>query len=199
MEKCKFGDKCSFAHSQNELFKLPCWFFNNGGCKNEKCVFNHVIVQGLRKPMQIQKPCKYQNDCKNEYCQFDHFELTETEWKYHFIGIRYPGVGYYTKNQSQKQEKIKVNVSFSIDNSHTFEFGSKIELSSFPPLGHRTESKNIVNSVWQKQNIKTIEKEIQKELKNELVVPPILDVILQSEQYKYNIKKGITWADEIDM
>ena len=59
MEKCKFGDKCSFAHSENELFKLPCWFFNNGGCKNEKCVFNHIAVQGLRKPMQIQKPCKY--------------------------------------------------------------------------------------------------------------------------------------------
>jgi len=208
MDKCKFGEKCTFAHSEAELYKSPCWFFNNGGCKNEKCGFNHIIVHGLRKPLQIQKPCRYQNNCENEQCIFDHFELTESEWKYHFIGIRYPGIGYYNQDQkSQKQiEKVKVKISFAIHELNSFEFGSVFDQSSFPTLGKRTSSNNTVNNVWQKQNKNSVHSAaplvvsvIQKEIENKNVPPPILKVILENDEYKYNIKQGVTWADEVDM
>lgn len=192
-EKCKFGAKCKFAHSQAELYKPACWFFNNGGCKNESCKFAHIIVQGLRKPIQIQKPCRYQNTCNNEQCQFDHFELTETEWKYHFIGIKYPGAGYY--NQQKQVEKIKVKISFAIYESNEIEIGSKLDQSSFPILGKRNGSTNTVNSVWQKQK-----QAIQKEAEKKQILPPILKVILENnDEYKYNIKAGVTWADEVEM
>ena len=201
MNNCKFGNQCTFAHSENELYKSPCWFYNNGGCKNEKCSFSHIIVNNLRKPIQIQKPCKYQNECINQNCQFDHFELTENEWKYHFIGIRYPGVGYYKSEKNQKQ-KPEIKISFEIKGDVNFEFGSKLEQSSFPILGKRIVSNNIVNSVWQKNTISNPEKQkieelIKKETKN--IPPPILQVILQSNEYTYDIKKGRTWADEIEM
>ncbi len=208
--KCKFGSHCKFAHSTEELHKPPCWFFNNGGCRNETCKFSHIVVNGLRKPLQIQRPCRYQNQCTNQECVFDHFELTEIEWKYHFIGIRYPGVGYYTQ---KPEKKLQVKVSFQTSNNDDYTFGDvkqkTIDNVDFPVFGKKNTNTNSVNSVWQKQipaAVKGIsqEKLVQKteqvlESHVQVLPPPILQAILDSETYKYDIKKGLTWADDIEM
>jgi hypothetical protein len=117
---CRFGNRCNFAHGQEDLKKRnrgPCWFYNNGGCSKsaELCTYEHIEVKGVKKPLPIQRPCAYFHTgtgcTKIDSCQFDHFELSESEWKYHFPGVRYPGKGYLNRNKidskktSMKSEK----------------------------------------------------------------------------------------------
>lgn len=89
-------EDCHFLHMKTR----PCWFFSNGGCKNtaKDCARVHLVVPNLRKHLSIQRPCiNYHklHSCRfGTKCRFDHFELTEKEWTYHFEGVPYPGEGY---------------------------------------------------------------------------------------------------------
>ena len=97
---CPKGDACTFAHGVAELVKtVPCWFFNNGGCRNspEQCPRLHEVAD-IRKPVGLQRPCNnlHQNGhCRfGSECRYDHFELSEDEWRFHYQGLLYPGEGY---------------------------------------------------------------------------------------------------------
>ena len=76
-----------------------CWFFNNGGCKNKQCNFNHVVGRA-RKPLKLQQPCWDHHNpltiCKaKDKCNLDHdYELTKREWDFHCAQYEYPGKGY---------------------------------------------------------------------------------------------------------
>jgi hypothetical protein len=52
-----------------------CWFYNNGNCNNEGCVFRHIVVPGLKKPAALQKPCRNEiryGRCSSTRCTFLH-------------------------------------------------------------------------------------------------------------------------------
>lgn len=107
---CKFGDKCTFAHGSAELRRKPrskidkpCWWFNRGGCSKsaDDCVYQHVILSDIRKPIHLQHPCVWMHvrtpgHCRRgSECGGDHdYELTADEWKHHFPTFAYQGVGY---------------------------------------------------------------------------------------------------------
>jgi Skp family chaperone for outer membrane proteins len=44
---CPFGDKCRFAHTQEEIRKAPCAFQKN--CKNPSCPYSHEATEELDK------------------------------------------------------------------------------------------------------------------------------------------------------
>ncbi len=84
---CKYGNKCTFAHSQAEITRRPnhsgfsgsvgprsygpqgrgpqgrgpCWYFNHGGCTKsaDACSYNHIIDPTMKKPLHLQHPCLY--------------------------------------------------------------------------------------------------------------------------------------------
>lgn len=87
--KCYYKD-CKFAHSREELEhnKLPCWFYNNGGCKKRDCEFLHVspLVVGIKE--EKTQPCWYHHMigyCRfKEQCKWSHESLSEKEKNYYF-------------------------------------------------------------------------------------------------------------------
>lgn len=119
--ECKFGAQCTFAHGVDELRRpkrtkidKPCWWHNNGGCTKsaDECVYQHIIVENIRKPIHLQHPCVWMHArtpgvCRNgKGCGGDHdYELTAEEWKHHFPHIEYRGVGYLKPPQQQQQQQ----------------------------------------------------------------------------------------------
>ncbi len=108
---CPYGTRCNYAHGTKELalrkarkFDTPCWYFNHGGCTKsaEECVYQHVIDENMRKPINLQHPCPFFHHrtplrCRHRECRGDHqYELTAAEWKHHFPELVFPGVGYLT-------------------------------------------------------------------------------------------------------
>lgn len=111
---CHYGNSCSFAHGKEELLedKGPCWYYNTGGCfkSPQDCIYNHIKVSNMRKPIHLQHPCKNYHyhtigDCKNKnHCLGDHsYELTKKEWEHHYPTWSYPGEGYLVSKQETNQ------------------------------------------------------------------------------------------------
>jgi hypothetical protein len=71
--------------------RKPCWFYNNGGCKKEDCVFSHVYISGHVPPDPENIPCWFFHivgHCKfREGCTYNHKELSPKEWKRYFPGV----------------------------------------------------------------------------------------------------------------
>jgi len=89
-------------------FKIeePCWFFNNGGCRNRdgslknssECKYLHVYAPNAKRPphLYIKKPCDKFNingDCRwQDNCKYSHRNLTHEEWEHFYPNIQYKSV-----------------------------------------------------------------------------------------------------------
>ncbi len=89
---------CKFAHSRREQScnKLPCWFYNHGGCKKVDCEFLHIPAisgsktQGPLEDNESSVPCWYYHiigDCKTPKCKWSHSPLSDKQWDYYFPHI----------------------------------------------------------------------------------------------------------------
>jgi len=118
---CKFGVKCNFAHSPEEIQKRkvnePCWWFNTTGCsKSEQdCVYIHTKVDNPHKPIHLQHPCVYyykltQGTCVKENCKGDHGEytLTDDEWIYHFGESRCDSTKHASVSGDPRHNEMKL-------------------------------------------------------------------------------------------
>lgn len=118
---CPYGEKCSYAHGEEQLvrrtvrYKAPCWYFNQGGCTKtaQECTYEHVIDKSLRKPLRLQHPCPFFHyrtplQCRRgDNCDKDHsYELTANEWKHHFPSVEYPGDGYFQEYKSEHDRHL---------------------------------------------------------------------------------------------
>lgn len=52
--QCRYGDKCLFAHSKQELKRKPCAFFANGHCNytDEECFYEHIRTDSVLSECQ---------------------------------------------------------------------------------------------------------------------------------------------------
>lgn len=113
---CKYGAKCTFAHSQQEIKRPkmgPCWYFNHGGCTKSAsaCTFNHVIDKNMRKPLNLQHPCIYYHlrtpgvCTKQETCKGDHdYVLNDDEWNHHFPNDQRPREDECEEDEIEEEE-----------------------------------------------------------------------------------------------
>ena len=108
----------SLQHQFNFNSKIsePCWFYNNGGCKNrdgtektsEECKYLHLLCENVKRPphLSTRKPCdKYnlEGECKwHDNCKYSHRNLTPDEWSRF-----YPGMPYTLKTNVQKRLEIE--------------------------------------------------------------------------------------------
>ena len=90
----------------------PCWFYNNGGCRNkdgsekcaENCKYLHVYSDNLKRPSHLnnKKPCDKFNidgECKwNDNCKYSHRTLTNEEWSKY-----YPTIPFMLRKNIQKK------------------------------------------------------------------------------------------------
>jgi hypothetical protein len=97
----------------------PCWFYNNGGCKNKdgsnksalECKYNHIYTNDSKKPayLNVKKPCdKYnlEGDCKwGDNCKYNHRNLPVDEWSRY-----YPGIPYTLKTNIQKRQLLESKI-----------------------------------------------------------------------------------------
>lgn len=94
----------------------PCWFYNNGGCKNKdgtektskECKYLHIYSENVKRPphLCIKKPCdkfNLEGECKwQDNCKYSHRNLTSEEW-----GKLYPEIPYTLKNNIQKRQNLE--------------------------------------------------------------------------------------------
>lgn len=94
----------------------PCWFFNNGGCRNkdgsektdQECKYMHYHLENVKRPshLSIRKPCdKYnlEGECRwHESCKYSHRNLSPEEWSRY-----YPGIPYTLKTNIQKRLEME--------------------------------------------------------------------------------------------
>ena len=97
----------------------PCWFFNNGGCKNPDgtkkfevdCKYQHILSENAKRPTHLytMKPCDKHNlegYCKwDGYCKYSHRDLTQEEWGYY-----YPNIPYMLKTNNQKRQITQIKI-----------------------------------------------------------------------------------------
>jgi hypothetical protein len=100
-------------------FSTPCWYYNNGGCTKSaaECTYTHVNTNNIRKPLNIQHPCRFYHYVTPGRCPFgstckgDHsYELTLAEWKHHFPKIPYPGEDYINPQIDSKDGFVIYNL-----------------------------------------------------------------------------------------
>lgn len=84
-----------------EIKKDPCWFYNNGGCKNKDgtikndkdCKFQHIFTNKCVKPthVYIKKPCdKYNLEGSCNWinnCKYSHDSIISEEWEKYYPNI----------------------------------------------------------------------------------------------------------------
>lgn len=98
--------------SVSQKITEPCWFYNNGGCRNpdgsekleKECKYVHEYSQNVKRPVHlaVPKPCdKYNLEgyCKwRDFCKYSHRNLTQEEWLQF-----YPGIPFVLKTNVQKR------------------------------------------------------------------------------------------------
>ena len=114
--------------SPSEKILEPCWFYNNGGCRNKdgtikpdnECKYLHIYSEKAKKPVHVNmnKPCdKYnlEGECKwfNE-CKYSHRDLTSEEWSKY-----YPGVPFTIKTNMQKRVQFEQRMTELENNIET--------------------------------------------------------------------------------
>lgn len=128
-------DNLSWVHvinkRRNQKINLPCWFFNNGGCrhkdgslKTEKdCKYLHVYSNNVQRPPHLisGRPCdKYnlEGTCRwNDQCKYSHRILSEDEWKQF-----YPSIPYVLRFHIHRQKYLETVIE---------ELQSKINILEF--------------------------------------------------------------------
>jgi len=105
----------------SEKISEPCWFFNNGGCRNkdgsekiaEDCKYLHIYSENVKRPphLSTKKPCdkfNLENDCIwGDNCKYSHRSLSPDEWDKF-----YPDIPFALKTNITFQKKLletKVN------------------------------------------------------------------------------------------
>lgn len=70
-KKCDKGDKCTYAHGEEEIreMKKTCNYGLN--CFNESCIFEHPKTWN---PKDNKKICNYGLNCFNDNCNFKHID-----------------------------------------------------------------------------------------------------------------------------
>jgi len=107
--------------SNSEKINEPCWFFNNGGCKNRDgtdkpetdCKYLHIISPYAKKPPlvinNVPRPCDKHNIegyCKwGDYCKYSHRNLSQEEWV-----TLYPNLPFVLKTNNQKRQLLEVKI-----------------------------------------------------------------------------------------
>ena len=105
-------DNCTSDRFNDTKINQPCWFFNNGGCRNKDgstkdandCKYLHVYSDDVNRPphLNTKKPCdKYnlEGECPwFEGCKYSHRNLSPDEWSLH-----YPGIPYTLRTNIQKR------------------------------------------------------------------------------------------------
>ena len=107
--------------SDPDLIKIkePCWFYNNGGCRNkdgseksaDECKYLHNYSDNVKRPPHLctKKPCdKYnlEGECKwHDNCKYSHRNLTVDEWSRF-----YPGIPYTLKTNIERRVQIETKL-----------------------------------------------------------------------------------------
>jgi len=116
---------------RNQKINLPCWFFNNGGCRHKDgslkaekdCKYLHVYSNNVQRPPHLinGRPCdKYnlEGNCRwNDQCKYSHRALTEDEW----IQF-YPNIPYVLRYHIHRQKYLETIIE---------ELQSKINILEF--------------------------------------------------------------------
>lgn len=101
---------------RNEKINMPCWFFNNGGCrhkdgrlKSEKdCKYLHVYSNHIIRPPHLisGKPCdkfNLEGYCRwKDHCKYSHRLLTEEEWN-----VFYPTIPYALRFHIHRRQYLE--------------------------------------------------------------------------------------------
>ena len=134
----------------------PCWFYNNGGCRNkdgtekaeENCKYTHIMSSTIKRPphLIVKKPCDRFNleglCIWKDICKYSHRNLSPDEWNRY-----YPTVPFQMKLNIKKRMLLEKALNDIDSQIKVFEF--KIE--------------GICNDV---QNLSELFKEILDEIKD---------------------------------
>lgn len=141
------------ANFDNEKIQEPCWFYNNGGCRNKDgtpkqeidCKYLHNFIDFVKRPphLMVKKPCDRFNlvgDCIwNDSCKYSHRDLTSEEW-YKF----YPEIPFNIKTNIAKRMIIENRLQ---------ELESRIKLIEFKQHGVCKDIKDLNSNMKELLNI----------------------------------------------
>lgn len=139
---------------------IPCWFYNNGGCKKDVCDFAHVIMKPFGTKTKL--PCWYHHingECKfGEDCIWDHEELSTKEWRIYFPNINKMDLSHAKDRSVWTSPNLKMDLGHAKDRPNNSNFwGGQDELN-----------KDLIRIKRQLVNIKNVE--ITKDLLRTFVI-----------------------------